>query len=62
MTLLGLILIALGIFVFGALAYWIITKFFSEPVRPIALTVVGVLLLIALIYAFFPGVFNHRVW
>lgn len=44
------LLIALLIFCCIAyLAYWIITKFFPEPMRVIALAVIGVVLLIVLL-------------
>ncbi len=35
--------------VVGLLAYWIITTFFPEPIRMVALVIVGILLLIGLL-------------
>jgi len=62
MTILGLLVLALGVICVGCLAYWVITKFFPEPARMIALAIVGVLLLLVLLYAFFPGAVNQKVW
>jgi uncharacterized membrane protein YeaQ/YmgE (transglycosylase-associated protein family) len=63
MDLITMLITLLVIFVVGCVAYWIITKFF-EPgqIRTIALVVVGVILLIILLVAFFPGAGHYRVW
>lgn len=62
MTIIGLLILVLGIVVVGTLAYWIITKFLPPPAHMIALAIVGVLLLLVLLYTFFPGAVNTRVW
>jgi len=62
MTIIGLLLLVLGVVVVGSLLYWVITKFFEPPVRTVALAIVGVLLLLVLIYAFFPGAVSQRIW
>lgn len=62
MTLIN-VLIALGILVVvGFVAYWIITKFLPEPMRTPALAITGIVLLVILLIAFFPGAGNYRVW
>jgi DMSO reductase anchor subunit len=61
--LITLVITLLVIFVLGCAAYWIITKFFKDPqVQTIALVIVGVILLIVLLVAVFPGAGNYRVW
>ena len=62
MTVLGLLLLVLGVVVVGSLCYWVINKFFPAPAHMIALAIVGVLLLLVLLYAFFPGAINQRIW
>lgn len=62
MTLITLLLLILGILVVGSLAYWIITKFFPEPMRMLALAVVGIILLLVLLSQFFPGAASLHVW
>lgn len=62
MTVLQLVLLILVIAIVGYVAYWIINKFFAEPVRTPALLVVGLLLLVALLVAFFPGVGGAKIW
>lgn len=62
MTIIGLVLLAVGIFVVGSLAYWAIKKFFEPPVQSVALAIVGVLLLIVLLYAVFPQTLVQRIW
>lgn len=62
MTIFGMLLIVLGIVVVGSLAYWIITKFIPPPAQMLALAIVGVLLLIVLLGAFWPEGANYRVW
>ena len=61
MTVIGLIFLVVGIIVVGCLAYWIITKFLPPQAHMVSLAIVGVLLLLVLLYAFFPGSLNHRV-
>ena len=61
MTIIELLLLVVVLIVIGLVAYWIITKFFPEPARMIALFIVGVLLLIVLIGAFFPGIGSFRI-
>ena len=62
MTVITLLLLILGILVVGSLAYWIIMKFFPEPMRMLALGVIGVLLLLVLLSQFFPEASGLRVW
>lgn len=62
MTLISALILLVVLVVIGYVAYWIITKFFPEPIRNIALIVVGVLLLIVLLVQFFPGAANFHVW
>lgn len=47
--------------VFACVAYWLITKFFPDPIRMIALVIVGAICLFALIYKFAPGVMGTHV-
>jgi len=62
MTILGLLLLALGIVVCGALAYWLITKFLPSESHKVALAIVGVALLVVLLLYILPGALNQRVW
>lgn len=62
MTLLGLLLLVIGVVAVGWLAYWVITKFFPDPVRMVALCIVGLLLLLVIFAAFFPEVGGMRIW
>lgn len=62
MTVIGMLMLVLGIIVVGSLAYWIITKFLPPNVHMISLAVVGVLLLLVLIYAVFPGSLGNHVF
>lgn len=62
MTVLGLLVLVLGVIVVGSLAYWVITKFLPPPAHMLALAIVGVLLLLVLLAAFFPGVSGVRIW
>jgi hypothetical protein len=62
MTVVSLILLVVGIVVVGWLAHWIITSFLPEPVRMPALAIVGVLLLLVLVYFFFPSIGSQRIW
>lgn len=62
MTLIQILLLIVGIFVVGSVAYWVITKFFSAPVQPIALGIVGLLLLLLLLAQFFPEASGIRIW
>ncbi len=62
MTVLSLLLLILGILVVGTICYWVITKFFPEPMRMLALAVVGILLLLVLLSQFFPGAAGLRIW
>jgi len=62
MTVIGLLLLVVGIVVVGSLAYWIITKFIPEPARMTALAIVGVILLVVVLAAFWPEGANYRVW
>lgn len=62
MTVIGLLLLVLGVVVIGTLAYWVVTKFLPAPSHMIALAIVGVLLLLVLLYAFFPGAVGSRIW
>lgn len=39
----------LGLVLVGLLAYWIITTFFPEPIRMVALVITGVILLLGLL-------------
>jgi hypothetical protein len=62
MTVLGFLLFLLCFCVGAYLAHWAITKFFPEPARMPLLAIVGVILLIALMFAFIPGVANYKLW
>lgn len=62
MTVIQVLVALLVIVGVGYLAYWIITKFFPEPMRMIALAIVGVILLVFLMVVFFPGLGEFRVW
>jgi hypothetical protein len=62
MTIGSLLLLVLGVVVVGLLAYWVITKFFPEPMRMVALAIVGVLLLVVVLASFFPETMGMRVW
>lgn len=62
MTIVSVLLVLLVILVLGSAAYWIITKFFEEPIRTPALGIVGVLLLIVLLTQLWPEAANYRVW
>jgi hypothetical protein len=62
MTLIQIIIFLVGFAIAAYLAYWVITKFFPAPAQMPILAIVGVLLLLALIYAFFPDAGNMRVW
>lgn len=56
------VLIFLVVFAVAAyLAYYIITSFFPEPARTPALAVVGLVLLLVLIWQFFPGMGDIRI-
>ncbi len=61
MTVVELLVALFVLFLIGFIAYWIITKFFPEPMRTPALAVIGLLLLIFLIMRFFPSA-NVRVF
>lgn len=43
-------------------AYWIITRFFPEPIKTPALVVMGVILLIILLSQFVPGLAEYHIW
>ncbi len=62
MTLIDVLIVLGIILVVGCAAYWIITKFLPEPIRTPALAITGVLLLIFLLFAFFPGAGAYHVW
>jgi hypothetical protein len=62
MTLISALILLCVLFVIGFVAYWIITKFFPEPIRTPALIVVGIILLGILLVQFFPGAANYRIW
>jgi len=62
MTIGAILLVLLVVLAVGSGAYWIITKFFAEPVRMVALTIVGVLLLLFLLSQFWPDAANYRLW
>ena len=62
MTIVSLLILILVVVAIGCLAYWIVNKFFPEPMRMIALAVVGVLLLLVVLYQFFPGAAGTRVF
>lgn len=54
MTLIDLLILLCIVVGIGWVAHWLITTFFPEPIRMIALMVVGVLLLIFLLSQFSP--------
>ena len=62
MTLVQLLFLAVGFFIVGWLAYFIINKFFPADLKMPAFLVVGVLLLLGLLSVFFPVVSNIKVW
>jgi hypothetical protein len=62
MTLATAIVIITVIVIIGFVAYWIITKFFTEPIKTPALVVVGLILLLVLLSQFFPGLGSFQVW
>ena len=56
------ILVFLVIFaVVAYLAYYVITSFFPEPARTPALAIVGILLLLVLLWQFFPDAGGIRI-
>jgi hypothetical protein len=62
MTLIQIIIFLVGFAIAAYLAYWVITKFFPAPAQMPILAIVGVILLLALLYALFPDAGNMRVW
>lgn len=62
MTIIGLLMLVLFVIVVGSLAYWIITKFLPEPMRMIALAIVGLLLLVVVLAVFWPEGAQYRIW
>lgn len=62
MTLIQIIIFLVGFAVAAYLAHWVITRFFPAPAQMPILAIVGVLLLLALLYAFFPEAGNMRIW
>lgn len=62
MTLGSFLLMLVLLFCVGALAYWVITKFLQPPAQGIALTIVGVLLLIILLTQALPDTMGLRLW
>ena len=62
MTITAMLMLLLVILVLGYAAFWIITKFFSEPLRTPALAIVGVLLLLLLLSQSWPDAANYRLW
>jgi hypothetical protein len=49
MALIPLLISILVLFLIAWLAYWVITTFFPEPVRMVALAIVGVILLLIIL-------------
>jgi hypothetical protein len=62
MTILEVLLLLVVIFGVGLVAYWIIRKFIPAEAQTVALAIVGVLLLVVLLVAFFPGAGSYRIW
>lgn len=62
MTLAGFLLFLFFFCVGAYLAHWVINKFFPEPMRMPLLALAGVLLLLALLWAFIPEAANYRLW
>jgi len=62
MTVVQLLLAILVIVVIGIAAHWIIGKFLGEPMRPIAYTVVGIVLLILLFAMVLPDIGGYQLW
>lgn len=62
MTVIGLLLLVLAIVVVGIVAHWLITKFLPAPAQMVALAIVGIILLLVLLYAFFPASLSQRIW
>ena len=62
MTLVGLLIFLAVLFVLGAAAYYIINKFIAEPMRPMAMTIAGVVLLIVLLLVFLPEAANYPIF
>ncbi len=62
MTIIGLLIFVVVLVVAALAAYWVITKFFPAPAHMPLLAIVGVLLLLALIYMFFPEAATTKIW
>lgn len=62
MTITAMLFLLLLILVLGVAAFWIITKFFTEPIRTPALAIVGVLLLLLLLSQAWPEAASYRLW
>ncbi len=62
MTVLGLLVSLLVIVVLGIAAHWLIMKFFPEPMRVIALAIVGMVLLIMLFALVMPDIGQYQLW
>lgn len=61
MTLIQLLIILAVLILVCFVAHWIITKFFTEPLRTPAYIIVGVIALIFLLVKFFPQALNIKV-
>ncbi len=62
MTVIGLLILVLCVVVGGLVAAWAIRTFLPEPARMVGMAIVGVIILVVLVYAFVPGLANHRIW
>lgn len=61
MTIIGLLLLLLAVVLVCLVCYWVINKFFPEPMRTPALIVVGVVALLVLLLTFWPNALNVKV-
>lgn len=62
MTVIQLLVFLVAFAIVAYLAYWIISKFFPEPVRMPAFAIIGVILLLVLLSQFLPEASNYRIW
>lgn len=62
MTIWGLLMLVIVVVVIGLVAFWVITKFLDPGWHKVALTIVGILLLLILLSQFVPDFANYRIW
>jgi hypothetical protein len=61
MTIGGILILILVILGGGWLAHWVITSFFPPQMHMPLLAVVGVILLVTLVFYFWPQIFSQRI-